>query len=136
MLYSLLAGYSVCHFAHARPTMPSISLVNPRCICAAWGYCSRCVCQSVGRSVGLSVCLSARFLSNRGCCRYQTWICGYMQRALGTTRVWSGIVKEQHVYGGGLKLYTASYYARCALIRDRRLTAWTAWDDYRLCISS
>ena len=27
VLYSLLAGCSVCHFAHARPTMPSISLV-------------------------------------------------------------------------------------------------------------
>ena len=62
---------------------------------------------SVGRSVGLSVGLSARFLSNRGCCRYQTWICGYVQPALGTTRAWSGVVQEQHVYGGGLKLYTA-----------------------------
>ena len=28
VLYSLLAGCSVCHFAHARPTMPSISLVD------------------------------------------------------------------------------------------------------------
>ena len=27
VLYSLLAGCSVCHFAHARLTMPSISLV-------------------------------------------------------------------------------------------------------------
>ena len=27
VLYSLLAGCSVCHFAHACPTMPSISLV-------------------------------------------------------------------------------------------------------------
>ena len=27
VLYSLLASCSVCHFAHARPTMPSISLV-------------------------------------------------------------------------------------------------------------
>ena len=27
VLYSLLAGCNVCHFAHARPTMPSISLV-------------------------------------------------------------------------------------------------------------
>ena len=66
--------------------------------------------RSVGRSVGLSVCvcvyLFPRFLSNRGCCRYQTWICGYVQRALGTARVWSGVVQEQHVYGGGLKLYT------------------------------
>ena len=29
------------------------------------------------------------------------------QRALGTARVWSGLVQEQHVYGGGQKLYTA-----------------------------
>ena len=54
------------------------------------------------------VCVSvATFsLEPRGCCRYQTWICGYVQRALGTARVWSGVVQEQHVYGGGLKLYT------------------------------
>ena len=51
-----------------------------------------------------------------------------MQRALGTARVWSGVVQEQHVYGGGQKLYIiASYYARCALIRDRQPTAW---DDF------
>ena len=62
--------------------------------CAAKGYCSR------------SVGLFPRFLSNRGCCRYQTWMCGYVQRALSTARVWSGVVQEQHVYGGGLKLYT------------------------------
>ena len=53
----------------------------------------------VGRFVGLS----ARFLSNRGCCRYQTWICGYVQRALGTARVWNVVVKEQRVHGGRLK---------------------------------
>ena len=61
------------------------------------------------RSEGLlyrSVSLFPRFLSNSGCCRYQTWICGYVQQALGTARVWSGVVQEQHVYGGGLKLYT------------------------------
>ena len=61
-----------------------------------------------GRSVGRSVSLFLRVLSNRGCCRYQTWICGYVQRALGTARVWSGVVQEQHVYGGGLKLYTVN----------------------------
>ena len=51
--------------------------------CAAKGYCSRSVFLWVGRSVGRSVCRSvgrsvslfSRFLSNRGCCRYQTWIC-------------------------------------------------------------
>ena len=47
---------------------------------------------------------------------------GYCSRSLGTVRVWSGVVQEQHVYGGDLKLY--SYYTRCALIRDRRPTAW------------
>ena len=59
--------------------------------------------RSVDRSVTQAVCLSARFLSNRGCCRYQTWICGYVQR-------------------GPKILY--SYYARCALIRDHQPTAW------------
>ena len=66
------------------------------------------------RLVNLLVCDfvsgSTRFLSNRGCCRCQTWICGYVQRALGTSRVWSGVV-----------------HTRCALIRDRQPTAW---DDF------
>ena len=57
---------------------------------------------SVGRFVSRFV---RTFLSNRGCCRYQTWICGYVQLELGTARVWSGIVQEQHVYGGGLQLH-------------------------------
>ena len=46
---------------------------------------------SVGHSVSRSVlsvcvcvCLSTRFLSNCGCGGYQTWICGYVQRALST----------------------------------------------------
>ena len=71
---------------------------------------------------GLWLSLWLSFLSNRCCCRYQTWICGYVQRALGIARVWSGVFQGQHVYGGGLY----SYYPRCALIRDRRQTAWTA----------
>ena len=60
------------------------------------GYCSR-VCVSVGQLVCLSVCLSARFLSNGGSGGYQTWICGYVQRVLGTARVWSHTAKEQRV---------------------------------------
>ena len=76
-------------------------------VCTAKGYCSWSVGRSVGQSVCRSVGLFARFLLNRGCGKYQTWIFGYMQRALGTVRVWSSIVQEQHVYGGGLKLYTA-----------------------------
>ena len=64
--------------------------------------------------------LFPRFLSNRGCCRYQTWICGYVQRALGTARVWSGVVQEQHVYSGGLKLYTVIILG----VRDHQPTAW------------
>ena len=48
------------------------------------------------------VCLSARFLSNGGCCRLQTGICGYVQRALGTVRVWNVVVKEQRVHGESL----------------------------------
>ena len=58
--------------------------------------------RSEGWLVGRFVGLSASFLSNRGCCRYQAWICGYVQRALGTARAWSGVVQEQPVYGGGL----------------------------------
>ena len=27
----------------------------------------------------------------------QTWICGYVRGALGTARVWSGVVKQQYV---------------------------------------
>ena len=70
----------------------------------------------VGRSVGRLVGLSARFLSNRGCGRYQTWICGYVQLAIGTARVWSGVVRGPKI------IY--SYYTRCTLIRDWQLTAW------------
>ena len=94
------------------PHMKLYSLLTLACACTAKGYCSRSVYlsvsrsvgRSVGRLVGLCVYLFPRFLSNRGCCRYQTWICGYVQRALGTARVWSGVVQEQHVYGGDLKL--------------------------------
>ena len=39
VLYSLLAGCSVCYFAHARPTMPSISLVCVHTLHA--GICPR-----------------------------------------------------------------------------------------------
>ena len=64
------------------------SLLTLARTCTANGYCSWSVGRSVRRLVNLLVCdfvsFSARFLSNRGCCRYQTWICGYMQRALGT----------------------------------------------------
>ena len=55
------------------------------------------------RSRVISIAHPARFLSNGGCCRYQTWICGYVQRALGTARVWNVVVKEQRVHGGRLK---------------------------------
>ena len=61
VLHSLLAGCSVCHFAHARPTMPSISLVifiNPRRACAAR-------VTVVVLSFCLSVCLLPRFLPLR-----------------------------------------------------------------------
>ena len=27
-------------------------------------------------------------------------VCGYVQRGLGTARVWRGVVKERRVYGG------------------------------------
>ena len=61
------------------------------------------------------------------------WICGHVQRALGTARVWNVVVKEQRVHGGRLKFklhsefgaalsnsstffFRAAYYTRCALI--------------------
>ena len=110
--------------------MLSILLTLARA-CAAKGYCSRSVGRSVGVhvsvglcvglfprfvgvsvgvSVGLCVGLFLRFLSNRGCCRYQTWICGYVQRALGTARVRNVVVKEQRVYGGEAKIYTVASF--------------------------
>ena len=66
----------------------------------------------VARQVGLFVCLSARFLSNGGFCRYQTWICGYVQQMLGTARVWNVVVKEQRVHVGEAKIYTDVYFSR------------------------
>ena len=74
--------------------------------CAAKGYCSRSVYLSVGRSVCVCICSHVFSRTVAAQCRYQTWIYGYVQRALGTARVWRGVVQEQHVYGGDLKLYT------------------------------
>ena len=51
--------------------------------------------------------MSARFLSNqfnRGCYRYQTWICVYMCNG-STARVWNVVVKEQRVQGGWGEIY-------------------------------
>ena len=42
----------------------------------------------------------------------------------------AALSKEQYVYGGGQKLYTAIMPARCALIRDRQPTAWDDMDDF------
>ena len=93
---STCANIKSSHFRSSLTDVLSLTLARA---CAAKGYCSR----SVGLSVG--------FLSNCGCCRYHTWIWWYMYmyvtQVLGTARVWSGVVQEQHVYGRGLKLYTA-----------------------------
>ena len=51
---------------------------------------------------------------------------GYVQRALGTARVWSGVVQRTACLRQGPKI-VYSYYTRCALIRDRQPTAW---DDF------
>ena len=77
-------------------------------------YCSR--------SVGLWVSLYPRFLSNRGCCRYQTWIFGYVQRALGTARVWNVVVKEQRVYGERLK-----FTLMCTLLVKAESGGYQTW---------
>ena len=83
--------------------------------------------RSVGRlvswSVGLWVCLSARFLLNRGCCRYQTWICRYATGA----RHSKSLERRCPRTGRGPKIIYSGYYTRCALIRDRQPTAW---DDF------
>ena len=77
--YAIPINYTLSNLGHFLFTrLLSLNLARA---CAAKGDCS------------LSVGLSAHFLSNRGCCRYQTWICGYLQRALGTARVWSGVVQ-------------------------------------------
>ena len=99
ILYILVLSLVI--FIQSLYTLSNLKNVSFTCLlsltlaraCAAKGYCSRLV--------GRFVC--PRFLSNRGCCRYQTWICGYVQRALGTARVWNVVVKEKRVYGGRLK---------------------------------
>ena len=78
----------------------------------------------VGLSVSRSVGLTARFLSNRGCSRYQTWICGYVQRALGTARVWSGVVEEQHVLIRRGPKIMCSYILYWVCINKRSQTDW------------
>ena len=87
------------------PTMLSILLVLLLTLAA---HAQRRVIV-VGRSAGRSVCRSAicPHVFSRTVAAVDTkrgYICGYVQRALGTARVWSGVVQEQHVYGGGLKL--------------------------------
>ena len=39
----------------------------------------------------------------------------------------AALSKEQYVYGGGQKLYTAIMPARCALIRDRQPLHGMTW---------
>ena len=55
------------------------------------------LCTGIQLCISISVSLSAHFLLNRGSG-------GYMQQALSTERVWSSIVKEQHVYREGLNI--------------------------------
>ena len=92
-------------------------IINPRCACAAKGYCSWSVCLSVGRFVGLSVGLSvwsvglSVFLHvfSRTVAMVDTK-CVYVGRYIGRVaqqESWSGVVEERHFYSGGLKLYTA-----------------------------
>ena len=65
----------------------------------------------VGRLVNLLVCdFVSPHVFSRTVAAVDTkrgYVHGCVQRALGTARVWSGVVQEQHVYGGGQKLYTA-----------------------------
>ena len=72
--------------------------------CAAEDYCSRWV----GRFVN--------FLSNRGCCRYQTWICGYVQQALLHSKSLEWCRPRTTCLRRGPKIIY-SYHTRCE-IRD------------------
>ena len=74
-----------------------------RVIVVGWSVVGTLVCFSDLSVVCGSVCFSACFLSNRGCCRYQTQICTTGARHS------KSLEQEQHVYGGGLKLYKAIY---------------------------
>ena len=67
---------------------------------AGWSVCQS-VCRSVGLAVGLPVGLSARFLSNRECCRYQTRICGYVQWALGPQQESGAVSSKNSIFLAG-----------------------------------
>ena len=61
---------------------------------------------SVGLSVGRSVCRFVGLSASRTVAAVDTKR-GYVGMCNGYSAVWSGVVQEQHVYGGGQKLYTA-----------------------------
>ena len=60
----------------SRPCSQTLNVIGSVSV----GLSCLCVCVCVC----VCVCLSTRFLSNCGCGGYQTWICGYVQRVLGT----------------------------------------------------
>ena len=83
----------------------------------------------VGRSVSRSVCLSvgrfvARFLLNRGCGKYQTWICMWVHAtgARHSKSLERRCLRTACLRRGPKIIY--SYYTRYALIRYCQPTAW------------
>ena len=138
MFVNMCAGVCVCvggryqmyiMWAYERAYTESLILcvwlevINPRCACAAKGYCSR----SVGRSVCWSVCphVFSRTVATVDTKR------GYV---VCTTGARYNKSLERHrprtacLRRGPKIIY--SYNTRCVLIRDRRPTAWTAWDGF------
>ena len=92
----------------------------------------------LGRSVGRSVCRSVSLSVCRCVCPYVftrtvadvDTKCGYVGMCNGlSAQQESGAASSTACLRRGPKIIY-SYYTRCALIRDRRPTAWTAWDGF------
>ena len=94
-------------------------VINPRCACAAKGYCSRLV----GRLVNLLVC---EFVSPHVFSRTVAAVDtkrGYVGMYNGRSAQQEWRCPRTACLRRGPKIIY-SYYTRCALIRDRQPTAW------------
>ena len=87
--------------------------------CAAKGYCSRSVCRSVG--LCLCVCLCSHVFSPTVAAVDTKH--GYVGMCNGRSAQQERRCPRTACLRRGHKIIY-SYYARCALIRDRRPTAW------------
>ena len=66
----------------------------------------------------------------------ETWICGYVQRALGTARVWSCAGKEQRVYGGRLNVLSVCVCAFLVKAESGGYQTWDMWVGTRSALHS